>query len=71
MSYRKQMTPGMKKCKEMYGSKKSPYKASQADQVLVRGAGDAARSERLGDDRFQSWSHGITKAGDELKRHGM
>ena len=55
----------------MYGGKKSPYKASQTDAVLVGGAGKAAGSERLGDDRYQSWSHGITKAGDEMKRHGM
>ena len=71
MSYRKQMTPGMKKCKEMYGGKKSPYKASQADSTLVSGARHAASSERLGDDRYQSWSHGITEASNQLKGEGM
>tara|TARA_Y100000004_G_C8713641_1_gene327068 strand:- start:93 stop:380 length:288 start_codon:yes stop_codon:yes gene_type:complete len=42
MGYRKQMTPGMKKCKERYG-KSSPYKA--ADQNLIKGAGDVAQGD--------------------------
>ena len=38
MRSRKQMTPGMKKCKDKYGS---PYKA--ADANLVKGASEVAQ----------------------------
>ena len=36
MNYRKQMTPGMKACKDKYGgSKSSPYKATPTDSQLI------------------------------------
>ena len=61
--YRKQMTPGMKKCKDAYGGKKSsPKKYS-----LEMGAGQAVENTggNLGDAEFI-----VNKAGQKVREIG-
>ena len=74
MRSRKQMTPGIKKCKEKYGgSKSSPYKA--ADANLVKGAGevyqgeiDAVASSKTGAETWAGVAQDVTKS--QMEKYG-
>ena len=71
---RKQMTPGIKKCRERYsGGKPSPYKA--ADANLIKGAGavyqgeiDAVASEKTATEKWAKIAQDETAA--QMNKYG-
>ena len=72
MRSRKQMTPGMKMCKDKYG-KSSPYKG--ADQNLIKGAGavaqgniDAVSQQKSGAEKWAKIAQDETAA--QMNKYG-
>ena len=66
--YRKQMTPGMKACKDKYGGKNNGKKDSPYNYSLEMGAGQSV--EKV-ENTYSTQAHALTEAGKQLKEYGM
>ena len=81
MRSRKQMTPGIKKCKDKYSGGSSPYKKTEspykgADATLIKNAGtvaqgeiDAVSQETTGSEKWAKIAQQETS--NQMKKYGM
>ena len=81
MKSRKQMTPGIKKCKDKYGSGSSPYKKAEspykdADATLIKNAAniyqndiDAVSQDLTGGEKWAKIAQQETS--NQMKKYGM